>query len=340
MFRILIDTCVWIELAKDPRQQSLLAVLEHVVQDNIVELILPRTIVEEFARNRKRTIEESNKSLSSALKRAKDGVARFADPKKRQRTMDHLNELEHKLPHATDTASNACTRIDALFAKGNTLEIDDSVRARCAQRAMDMKAPFHRGRNSIADAILVEMYADCVKSPPSKGVRYAFVTHNTKDFSQPGGSDKRPHADIASLFSKVRSIYFVTLGEALKRAAPEHVRDITFEEEWQQEPRSLTEILEAIDEFFDKVWYNRHMGLRNEVLNGQIEIVDGPYDYRDQSKIERKIWKGARKAAGKVLKKRGRRNLGPWDDFEWGMINGKLSALRWVLGDDWDMLDT
>ena len=42
----------------------------------------------------------------------------------------------------------------------------------------------------------------------------------------------------------------------------------------------------------------------------------------------------------KVERDYGKKNLGPWSDFEWGMISGKLSALRWVLGDEWDMLDT
>ena len=28
------------------------------------------------------------------------------------------------------------------------------------------------------------------------------------------------------------------------------------------------------------------------------------------------------------------------EDFEWGMLNGKLSALRWMLGEDWDELYT
>jgi hypothetical protein len=50
---------------------------------------------------------------------------------------------------------------------------------------------------------------------------------------------------------------------------------------------------------------------------------------------------GAIKSAKKTEQKYGRKNLGPCSDFDWGMMNGKLSALRWVLGGDWETtLDT
>lgn len=92
-------------------------------------------------------------------------------------------------------------------------------------------------------------------------------------------------------------------------------------------PRSEDEILKNVSILFDKVWYNRHQCLREKIEAG-LETVDP------------EIWKGALLSARKVERRYGKRALGPWDDFDWGMVNGKLSALRWVLGDDWDMLDT
>src|SRR5690242_8513144 len=54
MFKILIDTCVWLELAKDYQQQPILSALEELIRHREIELILPRTVVDEFARNKAR----------------------------------------------------------------------------------------------------------------------------------------------------------------------------------------------------------------------------------------------------------------------------------------------
>ena len=91
--------------------------------------------------------------------------------------------------------------------------------------------------------------------------------------------------------------------------------------------RTVKEILAAEEEVTDKVWYNRHMYWREQVEAGQ-------------EQADPKIWKMALEAARRKVEKYGEDQLGPWDDFEWGMLNGKLSALRWVLGEDWDFLDT
>lgn len=98
-------------------------------------------------------------------------------------------------------------------------------------------------------------------------------------------------------------------------------------EDYEETPRSLDEISAAEEEFFDKIWFDRHLSLQYRVE-------------KDQTIVTPEIWEGALASAQKVIEKYGEENLGPYNDFEWGMINGKLSALRWVLGLEWDMLDT
>ena len=102
------------------------------------------------------------------------------------------------------------------------------------------------------------------------------------------------------------------------------------DEEWDEffeEPRSMDEIANMVNEFCEKVWFDRHLSLRYKVENG-LETVDP------------QIWAGALKSAERVIQQYGEENLGPYSDFEWGMLNGKLSALRWVMGEDWDELYT
>jgi len=93
------------------------------------------------------------------------------------------------------------------------------------------------------------------------------------------------------------------------------------------EERSDEEISAMLDELTDKIWYNRHMEAKELIEAGE-------------EKVDAGIWKQALAKAKEVEDKYGVDNLGPYDDFEWGMLNGKLSALRWLIGFDWDMLDT
>jgi hypothetical protein len=281
-------------------------------------------------------------SHSSCL--VKDAVGKIGGDKRRVRlVLSHLDDVDHKIPIIGGAAVNTLDRIEKLLNASPIIEPSDAVTLRAAQRASEKKAPFLRDKNAMADAIIIETYADCVGAKTAAGVRFAFVTHNKNDYSTEGGNQKVPHPDLASFFSRIKSLYFINLPEALRRVEPALVTDIMLEQSWTQEPRGLTEILDAEDLLFNQVWYNRHWGLRIGVQEGKIKVVEKEtYPRRPGAPetVQRDVWKGALKAARRVERRYGKKNLGPWDDFEWGMVNGKLSALRWVLGDEWDMLDT
>jgi hypothetical protein len=82
----------------------------------------------------------------------------------------------------------------------------------------------------------------------------------------------------------------------------------------------------AEGEVYDQVWYGRkpdeHWGDKRK-LDAKLRVMleEG------MREIEEKY--GLEKLTANVK-----------DDFSWGLVTGKLSALRWVLGDEWDSLDT
>lgn len=299
----------------------------------------PTIVIDEFRRNRARIAKDSTKSLSSHFRLVREAVGRVGGDKRRVSTvLKHLDNVNHKIPILGGSAVASLDRIEALLKSAAIIETTDTAKLLAAERALDKRAPFHRGHNSMADALIIETFGQLVRA--EAGTRFAFVTHNKSDFSADGVNHKLPHPGLAGFFSKVKSLYFINLAEALRRVEPSLVTDVMFEQSWTQEPRGLTEMLAAQDLLFHQVWFNRHWGLRIAIEEGRHKLVDAYTPGRNQDETVRSVWTLALKAAERVERKYGRKNLGPWDDFEWGMINGKLSALRWVLGDDWDMLDT
>jgi pyrimidine deaminase RibD-like protein len=94
--------------------------------------------------------------------------------------------------------------------------------------------------------------------------------------------------------------------------------------------RNDNSILEAYREYWDKVWWNRHMVWANRVERGE-ETLDAD---------RRKLYERAHAAAQRIESEYGLNEL-ECTDFEFGLMSGKLSALAWVMGAEWnESLDT
>ena len=69
MFRMLIDTCVWLDVAKDHRQVPVIGVIEEMIRRKLIELIVPSIVLDEFRRNRERIssrVSERSRQITNA----------------------------------------------------------------------------------------------------------------------------------------------------------------------------------------------------------------------------------------------------------------------------------
>jgi hypothetical protein len=329
---LLIDTSVWLDMATRRDGQKWIVPLRVLKSQGKVELLVPALIIEEFDRNRSRSESAVTTSVLDRLRQLRRELREYAGEKH-----EHiwLAETAQHIPLVNATAPQNFREIAELLRDGTVLEPAESEYARSVQRGLDKRAPFTSDKNSVADALLVETYATQISGTASSPDVYVFVTSNYRDFSLPNGDHRQPHPDLAGLFDGNRS-RFAYLVDGLHEVLLEQFGDEYLEEQneveflnSEEEPRTLAEILEAEEEFFDKVWYVRSI------------VRDG-----DEPELPDDIHAGMMASRERVEAKYGRDELwepiGPGHDEAWqyGYINGKLATLRWVLGSEWDFLDT
>lgn len=333
---LFIDTCVWLNIAKSKNQDALVSALEHLIEGGEVKVVVPELIKQEFNRNRDRVLASTRQRLSQEFKQIRTIVEAHGGNSK-EKAIEELVDIGSRLPILSEVTGYMADRLMKIMNNGICPETSKQVKLNAVQRALDKKAPFHKDKNSVADAVLIETFKS-FKEMNGEGT-YFFITDNHTDFSSQGKDNRKPHPDFADIFDE-NTHYFLTLVHVIEEIAPELLTDFISELEWLDDEgtRGLNDILDSLEEFTDKLWYSRHKYREQKIELGEIQIIPKGDKRNSNDVIHDYIWEGALKAAEKVESKY--TDLLPEDDYEWGMLNGKISALRWILGDEWDNLDT
>lgn len=330
MLHLLVDTSTWLDLAKRRDGQRLIVPIRVLTFQKRLNVLVPQVVIDEFERNRPRVEASMTSEVTQRFKLIRRDLVQYGNDQQAE-ALEMVDRLAHQMPLIGAMTTRNFDEIRDQLDRGTPIEPTADDQARVVARGLAKAAPFHRSRNSVADALLIEMYSSAVVSAAIDEDRHAFVTSNSEDFSAVGGDNRLPHADIAAVFDGDRSTYRLGV-DGLEQALAEEFGDewseIVEENYFEEEPRRLDEILAAEQEMFDRVWYDRSLLHEEKAL-----------DEGDEAEAER-IRQIAGPARARVEETYGADNLSPYDKFEWGMINGKLSALRWVLGSEWDFLDT
>jgi hypothetical protein len=333
----MIDTCVWIDLAKNPSLKPLTKTIKELVEANDLKIITTGIIKEEFLNNKDKLVNIGRQQLSQNIKTLKSLIGEHSTISNKEDALNGLNDISHKLATMVDSISEHTNLIWDILNSSEEIELSDEIKLISAKKAYSKEAPFHNGKNNMADSMIIEMFFSQIDDTNT----FYFISKNTHEYSIEKGNLNNPHEGFNEYFSKDNVHYSIDLYKTINEMFPDVLEEIEYEDSWFEEGRGFFEIVEHMNEFCDRVWYNRHLNLRYEVENGIRKIVE-EYDsktYNSSQEIVRDIWEGALKSSRRMEKLYGDK-LEPMNDFELGMLSGKLSALRWILGEEWDMLDT
>ena len=94
-------------------------VLEQALRQKFIDLILPETVLDEWDRNREKTLRKERERMTSALRTAKWAVEQVGSKKDKQNLVRQLEDLRKKVPLLGTNPASMVARIVCPVREGD-----------------------------------------------------------------------------------------------------------------------------------------------------------------------------------------------------------------------------
>jgi hypothetical protein len=122
MLVLLIDTSVWLNIAKRRDGQRIIVPLRVLSFQRKLEILAPSVILDEFERNRPRAEAATSSSVRERFRLLRQDLHDYANDAAQQ----WIAEMAHQIPHVSTRSLQNFSEISDLLRSGTSLQPSDS----------------------------------------------------------------------------------------------------------------------------------------------------------------------------------------------------------------------
>lgn len=186
MISIIVDTFVWLNLAKEPSYYDIIEAIKEILDSNQFQLVLPSVLTTEFKRNR----EQLESAWKSQIKGYLTNLRNLCKilPSKKIELCEFIEETQKLVASGGEGIRKNLELIDRIFNDAILFEVTDAMMIEASHRCINHIAPATiPQRSSIGDCLIWLTVLEKLKEG-----EVWFCTDNKKDFS----AKKKARQDI------------------------------------------------------------------------------------------------------------------------------------------------
>lgn len=288
---LLIDTCVWINLAQKGDFDNLIRVADlHVHRDAI--LLMPQQLKIEWERNKEdKVYKKEINSLNELIKKTtsfRDKILQDEEDKEKMTEYIKIAQ-EIKMEQAEYMGKQTLAIFAEVMGLGTVLETTNDAKLKAIDWSLEKKPPFHKGKNSMGDALIFISCVDYLKNINVEEKVLYFITDNKDDFSE-GNNPKILNRELVAYAESqgVSVDYSLDLNGTLNNIF-EEVTDLNYVEELKKQYRERYRMCPICN---DKLMKNTHPwdGYGNKVFiecnNKDCNYVEETNEYLQDQVID------------------------------------------------------